>query len=155
MRGPAGPLALNRKCENASIFSMKRTRFTKQDLILPGLFLSLGAAACAILLVAPPGSPHAKWLPKCMFHQWTGLYCPGCGATRALAALLHGDVKASLHDNLLLVPGGLMLAVLIVKPGVSLKRPVAVAIAAIVIGFTILRNIPVAPFTYLAPIPLP
>ena len=54
-----------------------------------------------------------------------------------------------------MIPGGLLLVVLIVKPEVSLKRPVAVAIAAIVIGFAILRNIPVAPFTYLAPIPLP
>ena len=120
-----------------------------------GMFLVLGATACIILLVAPPGSPHSKWLPKCMFYQWTGLYCPGCGSTRALSALLHGDVKASLHNNILLIPGGIMLAVLIVKPGISLKRPVAVAVAAIVIGFAILRNIPVAPFTYLAPIPLP
>ena len=120
-----------------------------------GMLLVLGATACIILLVAPPGSPHSKWLPKCMFYQWTGLYCPGCGSTRALSALLHGDVKASLHNNILLIPGGIMLAVLIVKPGISLKRPVAVAVAAIVIGFAILRNIPVAPFTYLAPIPLP
>lgn len=120
-----------------------------------GGFLLLGAVACAILLIAPPGSPHSKWLPKCMFYQWTGLYCPGCGSTRALSALLHGDLRASLHNNILMIPGGLLLVVLIVKPEVSLKRPVAVAIAAIVIGFAILRNIPVAPFTYLAPIPLP
>ena len=130
-------------------------RFNRQDLILLGLFLVLGVTACVVLLVAPPGSPHAKWLPKCMFHQWTGLYCPGCGATRALSALLHGDLRASLHNNILLIPGGALLIILIVKPGISLKRPVAVTIAAVVIGFAILRNIPFAPFTYLAPIPLP
>ncbi len=134
---------------------MKKARFTKQELITLGLFLVLGVVACAVLLAAPPGSPRAKWLPKCMFHQWTGLYCPGCGATRALSALLHGDIRASMHNNILLIPGGAMLALLIVKPGISLKRPVAVAIAAAVIGFAILRNIPVAPFTYLAPVPLP
>ena len=134
---------------------MKKKRFTRQDLITLGLFLVLGAAACVILLVAPPGSPHSKWLPKCMFYQWTGLYCPGCGATRALSALLHGDILASLHNNILLIPGGALLIVLIVKPEVSLKRPVAVAIVATVIGFTILRNLPFAPFTCLAPIPLP
>ena len=135
--------------------AMKKTQFKKQDFMLLGLFLALGAVACIVLLVAPPGSPHAKWLPKCMFYQWTGLYCPGCGATRALSAMLHGDVRASLHNNLLLFPLLALLAVLIVKPGVSLKRPVAVAIVAVVIGFAILRNIPFAPFTYLAPIPLP
>ena len=134
---------------------MKKTQFKKQDLILLGAFLTLGAAACVILLIAPPGSPGSKWLPKCMFFQWTGLYCPGCGATRALSALLHGDIRASLHNNILLIPGGALLTILIVKPGISLKRPVAVAVAAVVIGFTILRNIPFAPFTYLAPIPLP
>jgi hypothetical protein len=134
---------------------MKKTRFTKQELITLGLLLALGAAAAVVLLLVPPGSPHSKWLPKCMFYQWTGLYCPGCGATRAFSALLHGDIRASLHNNILLIPAGLMLTVLIVKPGISLKRPVAVTVAAIVIGFAILRNIPFAPFTYLAPIPLP
>lgn len=120
-----------------------------------GVLLVLGAAACIVLLIAPPGSPHAKWLPKCMFYQQTGLYCPGCGATRALSALLHGDILTSLHNNVLLIPGSVMILVLLVKPEVSLKRPVAVAIVVIVIGFAILRNIPVAPFTCLAPIPMP
>ena len=126
----------------------------KKEMLTLGLLLVLGAAACVVLLLAPPGSPKSKWLPKCMFYQWTGLYCPGCGATRAFSALLHGDIKTSLHDNLLLIPGGLMLILLIVKPNLSLKRPVAVAIAAIVIGFAVLRNLPFAPFAYLAPIPV-
>ncbi len=134
---------------------MKKTRYRKQDLITLGVLLVLGAAACIVLLLAPPGSPHAKWLPKCLFHQLTGLYCPGCGATRALSALLHGNLKASLHNNALLIPLGATLFVLIAKPEISLKRPVAFAIVAIVLSFTVLRNIPVAPFTYLAPVPLP
>ena len=123
--------------------------------ILSILAICLGVTACVVLLLVPPGSPHAKWLPRCMFHQLTGLYCPGCGATRALSAMLHGDMKASLHNNLRLFPLLALIAVLIVKPEISLKRPVAVAIVAVVLLFTILRNIPAAPFTYLAPIPLP
>ena len=127
----------------------------KKELLTLGLLLVLGTAACVVLLLIPPGSPHAKWFPKCMFHQLTGLYCPGCGATRALSALLHGDIKASLHNNLLLFPLLGLIAVLIVKPEISLKRSVAITIVAVVLLFAILRNIPVAPFTYLAPIPLP
>ena len=134
---------------------MKKNRFRKQDMLTLGIFLILGLAACVVLLVVPPGSSHAKWLPKCMFHQTTGLYCPGCGATRALSAMLHGDVKASLHNNALLFPLLALIVFLLMKPETSLKRPFAVTIVAVVLGFTILRNIPVAPFTYLAPIPLP
>ena len=131
-----------------------KKRITKQQLVTLGVLLALGAAACAVLLLIPPGSPHAKWLPRCMFHQMTGLYCPGCGATRALSAMLQGDVLASLHNNLLLFPLLALIAYLFMKPQTTFKRPVAVAIIAIIVAFTVLRNIPVAPFTYLAPIPL-
>ena len=33
----------------------------------------------------------------CPFQRFTGLYCPGCGGTRALKALLHGDLLLSLQ----------------------------------------------------------
>ena len=126
---------------------------TKQQLITLGVLIVLGAAACFVLLLVPPGSPHAKWLPRCMFYQTTGLYCPGCGATRALSALLHGDVLASLHNNLLLFPLLALIVFLFMRPQTSFKRPVAVAIFVIIVAFSVLRNIPFAPFTYLAPLP--
>lgn len=31
-----------------------------------------------------------KSLPPCMLHKLTGLYCPGCGGTRAFMALFRG-----------------------------------------------------------------
>ena len=134
---------------------MKKVRFSRLELLALGLFLLAGATACVVVLMFPPGSPRTKWLPKCLFHEWTGLYCPGCGGTRALYALLHGELKTSLHDNLLLIPVGLTAAALIVRPRIGLRRPVAIAILVIVVGFTVLRNIPCAPFTALAPVPLP
>lgn len=32
----------------------------------------------------------AKGQTPCIFHIWTGLYCPGCGGTCAVRALLSG-----------------------------------------------------------------
>ena len=118
------------------------------------MFLLAAATACIVVLRFPPGSPAANRLPKCLFHEWTGLYCPGCGGTRALYALLHGDLKTSLHENLLMIPAGLTAAALIVKPRIALRRPVAVAIIVTIVAFAVLRNLPCAPFTALAPVPL-
>lgn len=43
-----------------------------------------------------------NWLKKvfgfglpCMFQSLTGLYCPGCGGTRAVRSLLRGDLRMS------------------------------------------------------------
>ncbi|MFR1833570.1 MAG: DUF2752 domain-containing protein [Lachnospiraceae bacterium] len=37
-----------------------------------------------------------KGLP-CLFRLFTGLYCPGCGGTRAVQALLSGQIGKSLY----------------------------------------------------------
>ena len=47
--------------------------------------------------------------PGCPFHRLTGLSCPGCGGTRAVQALLAGDVWAACRFNLFLIPSVLML----------------------------------------------
>ena len=38
----------------------------------------------------------------CIFHRVTGLYCPGCGITRALFALISGNIKIAIHNNILI-----------------------------------------------------
>ena len=38
----------------------------------------------------------ASLMPPCIFHKITGLYCLGCGGTRAMFALVRGDVFKSL-----------------------------------------------------------
>ena len=35
----------------------------------------------------------------CPIHKITGLYCPGCGVTRLLFALMHGHIKEAFMYN--------------------------------------------------------
>jgi Protein of unknown function (DUF2752) len=57
------------------------------------------ALAMAILFRFPP--ERYAFYPQCPFQQVFKLQCPGCGATRALAALLQGDLAAAFHFNAL------------------------------------------------------
>ena len=54
------------------------------------LVLALLAASAAVALLANY-SPTQLRLPSCFFRKLTGLYCPGCGSTRALRRLLRAD----------------------------------------------------------------
>lgn len=66
-----------------------------------------GAAASlatAYLGVAYWIDPYADRAIGCPVHMTTGGYCPGCGSTRAVHELLHGDLPASLAAHPLLLP---------------------------------------------------
>ena len=100
----------------------------------------------------------AGFFPPCVFHRLTGLHCPGCGATRALHALVHGDLVGALHDNavfVLMLPAivGLLGAEVLLPPG---RRPFVPAwaiwtLCAALTVFTLARNVPVYPLSLLAP----
>ena len=49
--------------------------------------------------------------PECPSFRFLHIYCPGCGMTRAAAALIHGDILLSLRQNLMLVLGIIIFAV--------------------------------------------
>src|SRR4051794_18522002 len=69
----------------------------------PLLLLALVAGAAAALAVLYRFDPAtAGFFPPCPFRLLTGLRCPGCGSTRALHQLLHGQVGAALALNPLL-----------------------------------------------------
>jgi hypothetical protein len=62
-----------------------------------------GVGAAGMVYFFNPSTAHIY--PVCQFHALTGLNCPGCGATRALYALLHGNFSTAARDNVLLVAG--------------------------------------------------
>ena len=64
------------------------------------LRLALGAGCIAVLAVVWAFDPStAGFFPRCPMFALTGLQCPGCGTTRALHALLHGDVATAFSFN--------------------------------------------------------
>lgn len=102
------------------------------------------------------------FFPECPFHKYLGLDCPGCGAQRAVYALLHGNVLQAVNYNALLVLSiPFLLTHLILRIYAYFRkthliwdiwyRPIVPKILLIVVVlFWIVRNIPFAPFTYLA-----
>lgn len=49
-------------------------------------------------------------VPPCLFYRLTGLYCPGCGGTRAWIALVHGRfLRSLLYHPVVLYGSGIYL----------------------------------------------
>lgn len=104
-------------------------------------FFGVGAlAACACLAVASL-SPDSRWLPECLLYKSTGYLCSACGCTRALRALMQGDVWQSLRLNALLLPTFFWLLAL------SLLRGRAFSVllwsgGGVILLFGVARNLP-------------
>jgi hypothetical protein len=119
-----------------------------------GVFALLAALGGLLLFCFDPRQYH--FYPVCLFHQTTGLLCPGCGALRALHQLLHGHLAAAFRFNPMLVvsvPFLFWLGVRCGWPSVA-NRPVTTGIRpfwlwlalAAVLVVSVLRNLPGAPF---------
>jgi hypothetical protein len=75
---------------------------------IPGAKALLLTGACllcvaGILIFFAFDPTQVPIFPPCMFHQITGLDCPGCGTQRALHQLLHGNFIAALRLNAMFV----------------------------------------------------
>jgi hypothetical protein len=66
--------------------------------LLIWLSIALGAT---YLFIFEPGK--TGFFPACPFRILTGFTCPGCGSTRGLHRLLHGDIVSALEFNPLMV----------------------------------------------------
>ena len=69
---------------------------------LAGFFsvlLPLLGAAAVLMKPAIVQFTASGFYPDCMWRRTMGLLCPGCGNTRAVLAILHGDLLTSLRYN--------------------------------------------------------
>jgi hypothetical protein len=125
----------------------------------PAIAGAIGLGTCvAFGIVNPEGGPTI-----CPFRAATGLYCPGCGATRMMHQLMIGDVGRAVRLNplaFLFVP--LMawwsfagLTAMLGGPRLATPRFTARQtwlLAGVVLAFWILRNVPVFPFRLMGPL---
>jgi len=65
------------------------------------VWTALALAASAVLYLYPPA--EHSWYPVCPIFALTGWQCPGCGSTRAIYELLHGNLSAAFAWNPLAV----------------------------------------------------
>ncbi len=121
--------------------------------------MALAATAIVMLRLHDPNAADSPFAP-CIFHTLSGFWCAGCGITRALHALVHGDVMRAFSMNplvVLLLPLG-MLAFAWgggIRPAWAapiiqfLSRPLLWV--ALIPSYWIVRNLPWVPFSWLAP----
>jgi len=128
------------------------TRHRAAPFVAGGLLLG-GCVALAV--VDPTNGP-----PVCPFNALTGLDCPGCGGTRAAHQLFTGNPVAAVDLNILAVVAlpiilwGLFvsLTAMLGGPrwrGFSLSSQWTRVALVVVAAFWVLRNLPVAPFSWL------
>lgn len=122
------------------------------------LVLLIFATVFFVFLILYVYNPSNYLYPGCLFRGVTGLYCPGCGATRASHFLLHGDLINAVRMNALFVialPGMiaffLKVAVQYIREGtIESKKNIKITYIYIFIGiiivYWIVRNIPIYPF---------
>jgi Protein of unknown function (DUF2752) len=130
----------------------------RQRMLAP--VLTIGALS-AVTVALHARDPHTSGSWGFCPSAALGLSCPGCGGLRAVNDLTNGDVVAAASSNLafvvvlpFLVAGLALWAVsrwrgTKVEVPTSLVRPVAYAGLALLLVFTVLRNLPAG--SWLAP----
>lgn len=122
------------------------------------LIFALVALAVPTLWFVRNNDPlKTNYYPVCILHYLTGLYCPGCGGTRAAHALLNGQPLAALAWNpfvILIVP--IIVVCLLYDQHLRKRRGEGIkylwhVVLGVIAVFFVLRNVPSPQHGWLAP----
>jgi len=113
------------------------------------------AAGTVYLFIFEPGK--SGFFPVCPFRALTGLSCPGCGSTRGLHRLLHGDVVSAFEFSPLLILALPFLLYVLVRysaaavtgrplKGNRLNAKYLWTLLVVIISFWVFRNTRLYPF---------
>jgi hypothetical protein len=132
---------------------------------MPAWTAPAGVALCvaggvAYTLLVSPTSADAETRPTCVMKLLTGFDCPGCGGTRAAWYLLHGNIAAAARHHAPLVFATPFLLYLYLAwtlgtvtrlkvPQLRIPNMALIGFLAAWIVFSVLRNLPWAPFNWL------
>jgi len=126
------------------------------------MLISIAVVVLSLLYFFYPASKNS-FHPSCIFRTITGLNCPGCGSQRAISSILKGDIPQAAAYNILLLislPFIIYSAVVAIINAFTAKQVQQTlfyknwfikTVFIVVVLFWILRNIPIYPFTLLAP----
>jgi hypothetical protein len=126
----------------------------------PAAIATCFAGAVGYVMVADPTTSDAFSPPTCVLKLTTGFDCPGCGGTRAFWYLLHANLPQAARNHALFVfavPFLLYMyaawsAKLVFKrdvlPAFRLSPLTLSAFLGVWFIFSVLRNLPWAPFTW-------
>ncbi|MFU8871278.1 DUF2752 domain-containing protein [Micromonospora sp. SL4-19] len=148
---------------------VEEDRFTRLVIRLharaPRWAVPLAALGCvgmgmAYALLSDPTHSEPDARPTCLLKLTTGLDCPGCGGTRALWYVLHGNLPAAARHHFVFVFALPFLAYLFASwagnrafgwrlPELRLSPKVLGGFLAVWFAFSVARNLPWAPFTSL------
>lgn len=120
----------------------------------PALAAPVACGCCLIAGAAYVGAvdpTDGGILPICPFRALTGLWCPGCGLTRATHHLLRGEIGRALHYNALvlvilaaLAAAWLTWTLRAAGRDVRWAVPIRVQVLAgtVLLAFAVVRNLP-------------
>ena len=84
---------------------------------------------------------------ECPIHRFLGIYCPGCGATRALGDVVEFDWVSAVQQNLLIFVSPILISLALFLQGRTKLgfRVFLFLTVVLIILFTLFRNLPNSP----------